>query len=211
MKLIILGPPGAGKGTQAEGLAKKLGIPQISTGEMLRNAVKNGTPVGLKAKSYMDSGELVPDDVIISIVKERLTGEDCEAGCIFDGIPRTIAQAEELDRQGVVIDAVLSIEISDEDIVKRLGGRSMCPDCGMSYHTESKPPAKENICDGCGTALIIRKDDEEETIRNRLQAYHKETEPLKAFYSARGRLKTVCSQERVADTTALVLAALGIN
>ena len=210
MKLILLGPPGAGKGTQAEILTKKLDIPQISTGDILRDAVKRGTPVGLKAKAIMDAGELVPDDVIIGIVMDRITREDCKNGYILDGMPRTIAQAEALDEQGVVIDAVLSIEVPDEEILIRLGGRRVCPDCGVSYHIESNPPAKDDICDSCSAALIIRKDDEQETIKNRLRAYHKETEPLKEYYKAQGKLSSVRSAALVADTTAAVQKALGI-
>jgi len=205
-----LGPPGAGKGTQAEILTKKLDIPQISTGDILRDAVKRGTPVGLKAKAIMDAGELVPDDVIVGIVMDRITREDCKNGYILDGMPRTIAQAEALDEQGVVIDAVLSIEVPDEEILIRLGGRRVCPDCGVSYHIESNPPAKDDVCDSCGAALIVRKDDEQETIKNRLRAYHKETEPLKEYYKAQGKLSSVRSAALVADTTAAVQKALGI-
>jgi len=210
MKLILLGPPGAGKGTQAESLTVALGVPQISTGDILRNAVKNGTPVGLKAKAFMDAGDLVPDDVIIGVVKERLTNKDCEAGYIFDGMPRTIAQAEALDEQNVAIDVVLSIEVPDDEIIVRLGGRRTCPNCSMTYHVKTKAPKREGVCDGCGTELIIRKDDDAETIRNRLQTYHKETKPLKAYYEAQGKLKTVDGVASVADITATVFKVLGI-
>jgi len=208
--LILLGPPGAGKGTQAESLVKKLGVPQISTGDILRSAVKNATPVGLKAKAYMDAGDLVPDDVIIGVVKERLCGKDCEAGYIFDGMPRTIAQAEALDAQGVVIDTVLSVEVPDEEILIRLGGRRTCPDCGMTYHVTTKPPSTPGVCDSCGAKLIIRKDDDSETILNRLRNYHKETAPLKEYYNAQGKLKTVDGVASVADITAAVFRTLGI-
>lgn len=211
MRLILLGPPGAGKGTQAEVLTKKLGVPQISTGDILRSAVKNGTPVGLKAKSYMDAGDLVPDDVIIGVVKERLTGEDCKNGYVFDGMPRTIAQAQALDEQGVTIDLVLSIEAPDETIIGRLGGRRACQDCGMTYHVNTKPPLKPDVCDACGSPLIIRKDDDTETIKNRLQTYHKETEPLKEFYSAQGKVKAVKGDCSIAETTVEVLKILGID
>jgi len=211
MKLILLGPPGAGKGTQAEVLVKKLGVPQISTGDILRSAVKNATPVGLEAKVFMDAGDLVPDDVIIKIVKERLTAEDCKAGYIFDGMPRTIAQAEALDAQGVVIDAVLSIEVPDEVIQIRLGGRRTCPNCGMTYHVTTKQPKTPGICDSCGTELIIRVDDAEETIRNRLNNYHKETAPLKEYYDKQGKLKTVDGVAGVAEITAAVFQTLGIQ
>jgi len=210
MRLILLGPPGAGKGTQAEMLVKKLGVPQISTGDILRSAVKNATPVGLEAKAYMDAGDLVPDDVIIGVVKERLSGEDCAAGYIFDGMPRTIAQAEALDAQGVVIDAVLSIEVPDSEIQNRLGGRRTCPNCGMTFHIATKQPVKPGVCDSCGSELVIRKDDDRETIQNRLLNYHKETEPLKAYYSAQGKLKTVDGVAGVAEITAAVFGALGI-
>jgi len=210
MKLILLGPPGAGKGTQAEVLTEKLGVPQISTGDILRAAVKAGTPVGLKAKAFMDAGDLVPDSVIIGVVKERLTADDCQKGYIFDGMPRTIAQAEALDEQNVVIDAVLSIEVPDDIIIKRLGGRRTCPDCGMIYHIETKKPAKEGFCDGCNAALIIRKDDETETIKNRLDTYHKETEPLIDYYRKQGKLREVGGEFNIASQTAEVFKVLGI-
>jgi len=211
MRLILLGPPGAGKGTQAEVLVKKLGVPQISTGDILRSAVKNGTLVGLKAKAYMDAGDLVPDDVIIGVVKERLTADDCRNGYIFDGMPRTIAQAEALDTQGVVIESVLSIEVPDEVIIERLGGRRTCPECGVIYHVVTKKPGKEGICDACGAALIIRKDDEADTIKNRLQTYHKETEPLIDYYKAQGKLKEVGGSYGIAEQTAEVFKVLGIQ
>ena len=210
MKLILLGPPGAGKGTQAEMLVKKLKVPQISTGDILRNAAKNGTPVGLEAKSYMDSGNLVPDGVIINVVKERLSGQDCQAGYIFDGMPRTLAQAKALDEQGVEIDIVLSIEISDDEIIKRLSGRRVCPDCAMTYHVATKPSKKDGVCDACSAELIIRKDDDPDTIRNRLRTYHRETEPLKAYYMSQGKLKVVNGAASVADTIAETLRVLGI-
>lgn len=210
MKLILIGPPGAGKGTQAEIISKKLNIPQISTGDILREAVKAGTPIGLKAKSFMDAGGLVPDDVIISMITERLTAPDCENGYILDGMPRTIAQAEALDKQGLDIDAALSIEAPDEEIIQRLGGRRVCPVCGATFHITVNPPKKENICDVCGAELIIRKDDDPETIRNRLTTFHNETAPLMDYYGAQGKLKTVESQPEVAETSAIVARALGI-
>lgn len=210
MNLIIIGPPGAGKGTQADNISKKLSIPQISTGDILREAVKAGTPVGLKAKAFMDSGGLVPDDVIISIVVERIAAPDCKNGFILDGMPRTIAQAEALDSRGLAIDAALSIEVSDEEIVQRLGGRRVCPVCGATFHISANPPKQEDICDICGAALIIRKDDDPETIRNRLLTFHNETAPLKDYYKSQGKLKTVQSQDEVAVTTAMVADALGI-
>ena len=211
MKLILLGPPGAGKGTQAEILAKQLGIPQISTGEILRGAVKNGTPVGLKAKSYMDAGDLVPDDVIIGVVKERLAEKDCSDGYIFDGMPRTIMQAKALDEQDVIVDAVISIEIADEAIEKRLGGRRSCPGCGMVFHIETKPPQVSGVCDSCGAELITRSDDDANTIRNRLLTYHKETEPLKDYYRAQNKLKIVNGDCSIAETTAEVQKILAAN
>ncbi|MCL2426232.1 MAG: adenylate kinase [Oscillospiraceae bacterium] len=210
MRLILLGPPGAGKGTQAEVLVEKLNVPQISTGDILRAAVKNGTPVGLEAKAYMDAGDLVPDDVIIGVVKERLTADDCKNGYIFDGMPRTIAQAEALDAQEVIIDTVLSIEVPDEVIIKRLSGRRTCPKCGMIFHIETKKPKVEGICDACGAALVIRKDDEAETIVNRLKTYHNETEPLIDYYKTQGKLKEVGGDLSIAEQTAEMFNALGL-
>lgn len=210
MRLILIGPPGAGKGTQADILSKKLDIPQISTGDMLRAAVKEGTPVGLQAKSFMDAGGLVPDEVIIGITIERLAKPDCAKGYILDGMPRTFKQAEALDEQGIVIDAALSIEVSDEEIVERLGGRRVCPVCGATFHTTANPPKQEGVCDACGAELIIRKDDDPETIRNRLLAFHNETAPLLSYYASRGKLKTAQSQAEVEDTTAMVFGVLGI-
>ena len=210
MKLIMLGAPGAGKGTQAAILSEKLGIPTISTGNILRAAVKNGTPVGLQAKSYMDAGKLVPDDVIIGIVAERLAEPDCEKGYILDGVPRTIAQAEALEKAGIVFDNVVSIEISDEEIVKRMSGRRACTACGATYHVVSAPPKTEGKCDKCGADLVLRDDDKAETVRSRLEVYHKETEPLKDFYAKRGVLRTVENRPTIEETTKGVLAALGI-
>lgn len=209
MKLILLGAPGAGKGTQAEILCKELDIPTISTGNILRAAVKNGTPTGLKAKAFMDAGQLVPDEVIIGIITERLAESDCEKGYILDGVPRTIAQAEALEKAGVAFDSVVSIEISDETIMERMSGRRVCPDCGASYHVVAVPPVKEGVCDKCGVALIQRKDDAPETVKSRLQVYHKETEPLKAFYAQRGLLKSVENQPTVEETSKAILYALG--
>ncbi len=208
MKLILLGAPGAGKGTQAEVICNKLDIPAISTGNCLREAVKNGTEMGLKAKGFMDSGALVPDEVVIGIIKDRLTEDDCKNGFILDGFPRTIPQAEALKNMGVDIDRVISIEVKDEDIVKRMSGRRVCPDCGASYHLEYNPPAKDGECDKCGSAVAQRKDDAAETVLERLNVYHDLTEPLKGFYEGMGILRTVEGQEEVADTTKLTLAAL---
>ena len=210
MKLILLGPPGAGKGTQAEILNKKLGIPTISTGNILRAAVKNGTPVGLKAKEYMDAGKLVPDEVIIGVISERLAEADCQNGFILDGVPRTIPQAEALEKAGISFDAVVSIEISDEEIVERMAGRRVCGKCGAPYHVKNMPPKVEGVCDACGGKLEARADDKPEVVRDRLQVYHKETAPLKDFYAARNLLKTVDNQPTVAETTTAILNALGL-
>ena len=209
MKLILLGAPGAGKGTQADILCKELDIPTISTGNILRAAIKNGTPTGMKAKAYMDEGKLVPDDVIIGIITERVAEEDCKNGYILDGVPRTIAQAEALEKAGIVFDDVVSIEISDEVIMERMSGRRVCEHCGASYHLVAVPPKQEGICDKCGGKLIQRKDDAPETVKARLEVYHKETEPLKAFYAQRGLLKSVENQATVAETSQVILRALG--
>ena len=208
MRLILLGAPGAGKGTQAEIISEKYNIPTISTGNIIRAALKNGTEMGLKAKAYIDSGRLVPDDVVIGIIKERLADADCQNGFILDGFPRTIPQAEALDEMGIAVDAALSIEVSDREIVKRMSGRRVCEKCGASYHIEFKKPTKDGVCDTCGGALVIRKDDEPDTVLDRLDIYHKQTEPLKSYYDTQGKLITVQGQPKVEDTTKLVLAAL---
>ena len=210
MKLILLGAPGAGKGTQAEILCKKLGIPTISTGNILRAAIKEGTPTGLKAKSYIDAGKLVPDEVIIGIVHERLAQDDCKSGYILDGVPRTIAQAEALEKAGIGFDAVVSIEISEEEILRRMNGRRVCEACGSSYNVVSIPPRVEGICDNCGGKLIQRKDDTPETVRERLKVYHTETEPLVDFHAARGLLRSVSADTKDATTRA-ILDALGVK
>ena len=210
MKLILLGAPGAGKGTQAEIICEKLSIPTISTGNIIREAMKNGTEMGVKAKAAVEAGQLVSDDVVIGIIKERLAEDDCKNGFILDGFPRTIPQAEALDALGVEIDCVLDIDVKDEAIAARLGGRRVCPACGASYHLEYKKPAKDGICNQCGAELIQRKDDAPETVLERLAIYHEQTEPLKSYYSKTGKLKSVPGQEEVADTTKLVFEALGI-
>lgn len=207
MNLILMGAPGAGKGTQSEKISEKWGIPAISTGDMLRAAIKAGTELGKTAKSYMDAGNLVPDEIVIGIIKEYLASEACQNGFILDGFPRSIPQAEALDAMGVKIDAVLSIEVADEKIVERMSGRRVCS-CGASYHTVYKPSQKEGICDKCGAALIIRADDAPETVLKRLNTYHTQTEPLKDFYAKKGILITVEGQEEVADTTRLTFDAL---
>ena len=210
MKLILLGAPGAGKGTQAEIISKKLGIPTISTGNILREAIKNGTEIGLKAKSFMDNGKLVPDDVIIGIVKERVSRDDCKNGFILDGVPRTIPQAEALEQQGVHFDRVVSIEIEDSVIEARMTGRRVCGTCGASFHVTANPPKVEGVCDLCGKELIVRKDDTPETVRNRLRVYHEQTEPLKDFYGKLGVLKLVEGNQPIEAATRDILAALGI-
>ena len=209
MKLILLGAPGAGKGTQADIIKQKLGIPTISTGNILRAAVKNGTPTGLKAKSFMDAGKLVPDEVIIGVINERLQESDCANGYILDGVPRTIAQAEALEQAGIRFDAVVALEVPDQRIVDRMGGRRVCERCGASFHIVHIPPKQEGVCDACGGALVQRKDDSPETVLDRLAVYHKETEPLKGFYEARGVLKTVDDLPTVEETTQAIMKVLG--
>ena len=208
MKLILLGAPGAGKGTQAEVIMDHLNIPAISTGNIIREALKNGTEVGLKAKSYMDAGKLVPDEVVIEIIKERLAKDDCKNGFILDGFPRTVPQAEALDAMGIAIDKVVDIEVADEKIAQRLGGRRVCSNCGASYHTEYKPSKVEGVCDKCGGPTVQRKDDEPATVLDRLKVYHEQTEPLKDYYAKKGILAVVYGAEEVSDTSARTLKAL---
>lgn len=208
MKLILLGAPGAGKGTQAEIISEKLGIPTISTGNIIREAVKAETEMGKQAKAYMDAGQLVPDQVVIGIIRDRLAQDDCKNGFILDGFPRTIPQAQALDEMGVAIDRVIEIHVSDDQIVQRMSGRRVCPGCGASYHLEYKKPEKQGVCNHCGAGLVIRKDDSPEVVQERLQVYHAQTEPLKAYYQKTGKLRVVQGQEQVADTTALTLQAL---
>lgn len=208
MNLILLGAPGAGKGTQAEKICEKYNIPAVSTGNIIREALKNGTDMGLKAKSYIDAGALVPDEVVIGIIKERLAEDDCKNGFILDGFPRTIPQAEALDEMGINIDKVVDIEVPDEKIASRLSGRRVCLKCGATYHLEYKKPQKDGICDVCGDELVQRKDDKPETVIDRLNVYHEQTEPLKDYYAKTGKLVVVEGQEEVADTTALVFKAL---
>ena len=208
MNLIMLGAPGAGKGTQAERIAEKYGIPTISTGEILRNAISTGTELGKTAKSYMDAGQLVPNDIVIGIIRDFLKQDTCKNGFILDGFPRSIPQAEALDAMGVKIDAVVSIEVADEKIVERMSGRRVCPMCGASFHILYKPSEKEGVCTKCGADLIIRKDDNPETVLARLHTYHEQTEPLKGYYANKGILIEIEGQEEVADTTALTFAAL---
>lgn len=208
MKLILLGAPGAGKGTQAEKICEKYNIPAVSTGNIIRAALKNGTEMGLKAKSYMEAGSLVPDEVVIGIIKERLAEDDCKNGFILDGFPRTIPQAQALEDMGIEIDKVVDIEVPDEKITARMSGRRVCSKCANSYHLLYKKPKVEGVCDACGGELVQRKDDAPETVKARLVEYHEMTEPLKDFYSKLGKLKIVEGQEEVEDTTKLVFASL---
>ncbi len=215
MRLIILGAPGAGKGTQAAILSEKLNIPHISTGDIFRNSIRMGTELGKEAKEYIDKGLLVPDELTIQIVKERLNKDDCRKGFILDGFPRTIPQAEYLEKaleeMGVSLDVVLNIHVPDEEIVKRLSGRRVCPNCGASYHVLYNPPEVEGICDSCSHKVVQREDDKEETVKNRLKTYHDQTEPLIDFYRNKGKLVTVVGQEKLEDTTSNVLKALGVS
>ena len=208
MKLIFLGAPGAGKGTQAEIIAGKLNIPTISTGNIIREALANGTEMGLKAKSFIEAGKLVPDDVVIGIIKERLADEDCNNGFILDGFPRTIPQAEALDNMGIIIDKVVDIDVPDENIVNRMSGRRVCKACGSSYHIENKKPKVEGVCDACGGELQIRKDDAPETVLDRLNVYHEQTEPLKDFYAKCGKLRSVEGTAPIKEITAAILKVL---
>ena len=209
MNLIFLGAPGAGKGTQAEVVSESLGIPQISTGNILREAAKNGTEYGLKAKAAMDAGALLSDDIVIGILKERIAEDDCKKGFILDGFQRTVPQAEALDAMNIQIDKVIEISVPDETIKQRVSGRRVCEGCGASYHVEFKPSKVEGKCDKCGAATIIRKDDQPETVIERLKTYHEKTAPLKDYYEKQGKLVTVVGQEEVSETSKLTLAAVG--
>lgn len=210
MNLVLLGAPGAGKGTQAEKIQKALNIPILSTGNLLRQAIAAGTPLGREAQGYMDGGNLVPDELIIGLVEEKLKSPDCARGVIFDGFPRTVHQAEALE--GIAdIDTVLSLEVDDDTILHRMSGRRTCPKCQATYHVTDNPPREDGKCDKCGAELTIRHDDQPETVRERLSVYHKQTEPIKAFYAARGKLKTVKGQQKLADTVRLVSEALGVS
>ena len=208
MKLILLGAPGAGKGTQAEILCDRLNIPTISTGNMIREAMKSGTEMGLKAKEYAENGKLVPDEVVIGIVDERLRMEDCQNGFILDGFPRTIPQAEALDRMGITIDRVVDINVPDEVITRRVSGRRACLDCGSTYHIETKKPQVEGICDRCGSTLVQRKDDLPETVLERLHVYHAQTEPLRDYYAAAGKLLVVDGQQGIQEIAEQTLELL---
>lgn len=208
MKMIFLGAPGAGKGTQAEIVSEKYSIPAISTGAIIREAIKNQTEMGRAAAEYTEKGALVPDDVVIGIIKERLAKDDCKDGFILDGFPRTVPQAKALEDMGVSIDFVIDIEVPDEKIIVRMSGRRVCAKCGASYHTVFNPSEKGEFCAKCGDKLTVRKDDAPEVVKSRLETYHELTEPLKDFYSERGKLGIVEGQDELADTTALTLALI---
>ncbi len=210
MKIIFLGAPGAGKGTQADKVSERLGIPTISTGAIIRSALKEGTKMGLEAKKFIEQGALVPDDVVIGIVKERLAQSDCDKGYILDGFPRSVPQAKALDEMGVKLDKVISLEVSDEIIVERMSGRRVCPACGKSYHVVSLPSAKGEVCEVCDTKLTIRADDDPAVVRSRLEVYHSTTEPLKDFYREKGNLVAVYGADAVEETTSRTFEALGI-
>ena len=210
MKIIFLGAPGAGKGTQAEIVSERLGIPTISTGAIIREAIKNCTEMGIEAKKFIEAGALVSDDVVIGIIKERLAKSDCEKGFILDGFPRSVPQAEALDAMGVSLDAVISIEVADEAVLKRMAGRRICSGCGASYHVEFNPSKYGEICDKCKAKLTIRADDAPEVVLSRLEIYHTTTEPVKDYYSKKGNLKLVYGAEKIEQTTERTLEALGI-
>ena len=211
MKLILLGAPGAGKRTQAEILCKKFGVPSISTGNILRAAIKDGTPTGVQAKSYIDAGQLVPDEVIIGILNERIARYDCAKGYILDGVPRTIAQAEAMEQSGIEIDAAIALEISEDEILRRMSGRRVCEACGSSFNMEAIPPRVEGICDNCGGKLIQRQDDTPETVHKRLEVYHRETRPLVGYYAERGLLRTVDVSDSKEGTFRRIMALLGMD
>ena len=211
MKIIMLGAPGAGKGTQAKMIAEKYGVPHISTGDIFRANIKNGTELGAKAKEYMDKGLLVPDELVVDLVIDRFKADDCAKGYILDGFPRTVpqAEAEALDAMNIKIDKVIEISVADDTIKQRVSGRRVCEGCGASYHVQYKPSKVEGKCDKCGADTIIRKDDQPETVLERLAVYHEKTAPLKDYYEKQGKLVTVEGQEEVADTSKLTLAAVG--
>lgn len=209
MRLILLGAPGSGKGTQAERISAALGIPAVSTGNLLREAIRTGSDAGQKAKSYMDRGALVPDEITVGILNARLSQPDCRNGYILDGFPRNIPQAEILEQAGVEIDAAVSLEVADEQIQRRMSGRRVCPKCGASYHLKYHPPVKPEMCDACGEPLVQRSDDAPETVLARLKTYHETTEPIKEFYKARGKLKLIPAEDAIDAITDRVLDALG--
>jgi len=210
VKLILLGAPGAGKGTQAAEISKRLGIPTISTGNILRQAIKDGTDVGLQVKSLLDAGKFAPDELIMQILSERLAQNDCRKGYILDGVPRTLAQAEALTQAGIEFDHVVSLEVADKDIEERMSGRRACPGCGATYHVKTLPPKQEGICDSCGGELVLRTDDAPETVRHRLEVYHAQTEPLKDYYGKRGLLREVAGNGDIDGITAAAMEAMGL-
>ena len=210
MKIIFLGAPGAGKGTQAERVSERLGIPTISTGAIIRSAVKDGTKMGLEAKKFIEEGALVPDEIVIGIVKERLSESDCDKGYILDGFPRSVPQAIALEEMGVVLDKVVSFEISDDAIVERMSGRRVCAGCGKTFHIKHLPSAKGDVCDACDGQLIIRADDDPDVVRSRLEVYHSTTEPLKDYYREKGMLYEVDALDAVDEITKRTFEALGI-
>ena len=211
MKIIFLGAPGAGKGTQADIVSQRCGIPTISTGAIIREAIKNGTQMGLKAKKFIEAGELAPDDVVIGIIKDRLAESDCKNGFILDGFPRTVPQAQALDAMGVSLDYVISIEVADDAIVERMSGRRVCSGCGATYHVKFNPSKSGDACDKCKAKLAVRADDAPEVVLSRLNVYHSTTEPLKDYYSKKGNLCLVFGDEQLEVTTERTLAALGIE
>ncbi len=209
MNIILFGPPGAGKGTQSEVISQKQSIPAISTGNIIREALKSGSELGLRLKQYMSDGGLVPDEVVIDIIKERIKKSDCKNGFILDGFPRTIPQAEALDKMGIKIDKVLEINVSDDIIIERMSGRRVCETCGSSYHMQNKKPQVEGICDKCHGTLVQREDDHPDTVKNRLQIYHKQTKPLENYYSKQGKLTVINGDNKsIKETVELVLSAL---
>ena len=210
MKMVLLGPPAAGKGTQAKILADKFSIPTISTGAIIRNAISSKTPLGVVAKDYIDRGELVPDDLVIDLVMHRLSEDDCKNGYILDGFPRTVFQAETADKIGITVEKTVLFDVSDEEVVSRITGRRECPKCGSVYHMVSNPPKADGICDSCGGELVHREDDTEETVRKRLEVYHKQTEPLIKFYENKGVLVRVVGQKNIEDTTEKMFEVLGV-
>ena len=209
-RLIMLGAPGAGKGTQAALLSERLGIPTISTGSILRQAIKDGTDVGLQVKALIEAGHFAPDDLIVKIVNQRVSQPDCKNGFILDGMPRTLAHAKALDEAGIIIDRVVDIEISDEEIMDRMSGRRVCEQCGETFHIQANPPKQAGVCDSCGGKLVLRKDDAPETVKERLEVYHTQTEPLKDFYAQRGILCAVANRPGIAEMTAAVMEALNL-
>ncbi len=211
MNIILLGAPGAGKGTQGELISEKLRIPTISTGNMLREAMANGTELGKQVKKYMDGGSLVPDEIVLALMAERVAQPDCKNGFILDGVPRTLSQAQAIDAKGVRIDHVVSLEVDDDAIAGRMSGRRVCTHCGASYHIVNNPPKAEGICDLCGEKVAIRKDDEPETVKHRLEVYHASTEVLKDYYNRQGKLRLVCGDQPIEDTYRDILKAIGVT